>query len=234
MNRWLPLMIILSVLLLAAGGGVWLYQSSQQSSNQSAAPSESSSASTPGETPPSAASPLPGPTATPGPVERRSVVTLEEFGDYQCPPCGQLHPELTILKKEFGERLRFVYRHFPLIQIHPNAQPAALAAVAASFQGSFWEMHNLLYQNQSTWSGLPDIVPQVTQYARQAGLDVPRFLNDMQSPRAFAVVSADQREGTSRNVTGTPTLLINGEMLPFESYSLDQLRREIDRRLLPR
>ena len=234
MNRWLPLMIILSVLLLAAGGGVWLYQSSQQSSDQSIASSESSPASTSEGTSPSAASALPGPTSTPGPVERRSVVTLEEFGDYQCPPCGQLHPELTILKKEFGERLRFVYRHFPLTQIHPNAQPAALAAVAASFQGSFWEMHNLLYQNQSTWSGLPDVLPQFTEYARQAGLDVPRFLNDLQSPRAFAVVSADQREGASRNVTGTPTLLINGEMLPFESYTLDQLRREIDRRLVPR
>jgi len=227
MNRRMPLVIILIVLLIAAGGGVWLYQSSQRSSDQAVAPS----ASTTGEAPSSATPPLPSPTSTPGPVEKRSVVTLEEFGDYQCPPCGQLHPDLNILKKEYGQRLRFVYRHFPLTQIHANAQPAALAAVAASYQGSFWEMHNLLYQNQSTWSGLADAVPQFIDYARQSGLDIPRFLSDMQSARAFAVISADQREGGSRNVTGTPTLIINGETLPFESYSLDQLRREIDRRL---
>ena len=227
MNRRMPLVIILIVLLIAAGGGVWLYQSSQRSSDQTIAPPVS----TTGEAPSSATPPLASPTSTPGPVEKRSVVTLEEFGDYQCPPCGQLHPDLNILKKEYGQRLRFVYRHFPLTQIHANAQPAALAAVAASYQGSFWEMHNLLYQNQSTWSGLADAVPQFINYARQSGLDIPRFLNDMQSARAFAVISADQREGASRNVTGTPTLIINGETLPFESYSLDQLRREIDRRL---
>lgn len=231
MNRRLPFVIILIVLLLAAGGGFWLYQSSQQSSNQTAAPSDSASAPAAEGAQPSPAPPIPASSPTPGPVEKSDVVTLEEFGDYQCPPCGQLHPDLTKLKKEYGERLRFVYRHYPLTQIHPNAQPAALAAVAASFQGSFWEMHNLLYQNQSTWSGLPDVVPQLVDYARQSGLDIPRFIQDMQSPRAFAIVSGDQREGASRNVTGTPTLLINGEALPFESYTLDQLRKEIDRRL---
>jgi protein-disulfide isomerase len=224
MQRPLPFVIILVVLVLAAGGAFWLYQFSQSAS-------QPESTSIAGGSSPSPQPPAP---AAEAPVERRSVVTLEEFGDYQCPPCGALHPDLAKLKQEFGDRLRIVYRHFPISQIHPNARPAAHAAVAASFQGSFWEMHNLLYENQAAWSSLPDIKPQLTQYARQAGLDVKRFLNDLESPRTTEIVTADQLEGAQRNVVGTPTIILNGEMIPFDNYALDKLREEIDRRLLPR
>src|SRR5215210_3953813 len=80
-----------------------------------------------------------------------TIVTLEEFGDYQCPPCGELHPTLKKLKQEYGGRLNFIFRNLPLTQIHKNALAAAQAAEAARVQNRFWEMHDWLYENQGLW-----------------------------------------------------------------------------------
>ena len=213
MNRQLPLLIILIVLLVAAGAGFWFYRTSRP------------------ETPSTA---MPAATVAPPPANGsapRSVVTIEEYGDYQCPPCGMLHPELTKLKQEYGERIRFVFHHFPLTQIHKNAQAAALAAVAAGYQGRFWEMHNLLYENQPGWSEAPDLLPIVSNFARQLGLDIDRFVDDMGSARAAAVVASDFQQGIARGVNATPTLIINGQIIPTENMAPDKLRQEINRQL---
>jgi protein-disulfide isomerase len=224
MNRRLPIIIILGVLVLALGGGYWLYQGSRStgtSTETSGAPAL--------PPPPGAPSTAGNDYATPPPG--RSVVTIEEFGDYQCPPCGSLHPTLTTIKKEYGDRVRFEFHHFPLIQIHANAHAAASAAVAAGFQGKFWEMHNLLYENQATWSEIPDLQPVAVSFARSIGLDVQRFLTDMKGTRVVSTIATDVEQGMRRGVDSTPTLFINGEKIPFENYAPENLRREVNRRL---
>lgn len=226
MNRRLPVIIILGVLVLALGGGYWMYQNSRPAGTST----ETSQTTAP---PPPASSPATGPAgndfATPPPG--RSVVTIEEFGDYQCPPCGNLHPTLTAIKKEYGERVRFEFRHFPLTQIHANAHAAAAAAVAAGYQGSFWEMHNLLYENQATWSEASDFQPVAVAFARSIGLDMQRFLTDLKGTRVVSAIANDVEQGMRRGVDSTPTIFINGEKIPFEQYAPENLRREINRRL---
>src|SRR5712672_3800757 len=97
-------------------------------------------------------------------------VTLVEYGDYQCPYCGEAHPVVKQLQRDLGKRLRFVFRNFPLTQAHPFALVAAEAAEAAALQGKFWEMHDLIYENQDSLE--PDILPS---WAAQAGLDLEKF-----------------------------------------------------------
>src|SRR5258705_2387745 len=108
------------------------------------------------------------------------VVTLEEFGDYQCPPCGELHPSLKKMKQEFGPNLNFVFRNLPLTAIHKNALVAAQAAEAARVQNKFWEMHDMLYESQELWKD--DINPRsiFVKFASDLGLDTARFSRDMQ------------------------------------------------------
>ena len=213
MNSRTPVFIILAVLLIAAGGGFWMLRNNQPEAPGAAVPA--------------------GPTTTtqPAPNTGRSVVILEEFGDYQCPPCGNIHPALTTIKKEYGDRIRFIFHHFPLRQMHANAQAAAEAAVAAGFQGKFWEMHNLLYENQSAWSESTDMQAVTTNFGRSIGLDLNQFLADQRSARVASTIASDVEQGMRRGVDSTPTLFINGEKIPFENYGPASLREEIDRRL---
>src|SRR5262245_42833226 len=121
MKRYLPFVIIAAVLTVAIGAGILMFRSARpQQPLVTQAP-----ASSPAATPGAATSP-------------KAYVTIEEFGDYQCPPCGNLHPTLKTLKDEYGNRIRFVFRHFPLTQIHKHALEASYAAAAAGLQGKFW------------------------------------------------------------------------------------------------
>jgi protein-disulfide isomerase len=219
MNSRKPVIIILVALLAAAGSGYWMLQNSGQNSPASGSPT------------PESAVPAATPTIELPPGTGRGVVVLEEFGDYQCPPCGNLHPTLTTIKKEYGDRLRFIFHHFPLRQIHANAQAAAEAAVAAGSQNKLWEMHNLLYENQTAWSESPDMQSVTSNFARSIGLDLNRFLADTRSTRTASTIATDVEQGMRRGVDSTPTLFINGEKIPFESYDAAGLRREIDRRM---
>ena len=219
MNTRLPIIIILIVLLFALGGGYWLYQNQSSRSDSSASPKPTATVETAATTTPT--------TATPG----RSTVTIEEFGDYQCPPCGNVHPSLKKIKAEYGDRIRFVFHHFPLTKIHANAQPAALAAVAAGFQGRFWEMHDELYSSQEAWSEVPDMTPHLLSLARKLNLDVTRFIADMTSPRALAVVISDQQQGLARGVNSTPTIIINGNQVAVENFTYEKLREQVDREI---
>jgi protein-disulfide isomerase len=212
MKRYLPFAIIAAVLLVAILAGALMYQSSAPQTSTAPPP-------TPGADTPTAQD------------KRAGTIKLEEFGDYQCPPCGNLHPVLKTIKEEFGDRIQFVFHHFPLMQIHPHAFSASQAAVAAGFQGRFWEMHDLIYKNQSAWSSAPNAQPFFLDYARQLGIDVSRFMNDAANPRTYAIINSDIKRGQSLGVNSTPTVFIDGREIPFKNLNLDNLRNEIRSRL---
>jgi protein-disulfide isomerase len=142
--------------------------------------------------------------------EADASVTLEEFGDFQCPSCATLSALIRKLEQDYGRRLRVAFRHFPLA-MHPHALEAALAAEAAGLQGHFWEMHDLLYQYQSVWSKASNVRPLFDAYAGTLRLDVERFRKDSNSMEVRARVISDGQLGVSRGVKNTPTVFINGQ-----------------------
>jgi protein-disulfide isomerase len=151
-------------------------------------------------------------------------VRIEEFGDFECPPCGMFHPILKQMKQEFGEQLQITFREFPLTQNHPHALPAASAAEAAGMQGKFWEMHGLIFDHQKDWKGEFDVRPIFEGYAKQIGLDVERFKRDVESDRVEQRIFLDGKRGHSMGVNSTPTVFINGREVPFEELGPDRLR----------
>ena len=155
------------------------------------------------------------------------VVTLEEFGDYQCSPCGALHPSLKKLKQEFGPNLNFVFRNLPITTLHKNALAAAQAAEAARMQNRFWEMHDLLYENQDLWKD--DINPRSIfwKFAADLGLDTGRFMSDMADRQVNLRIEADQSAAAELGIDGTPTLLIDGRKLRPEVTNPDGIRKGI-------
>lgn len=176
--------------------------------------------------PPSGPQPGADPPRTRG--EASAPVTIEEFGDLQCPPCGALHPELMSLEKEYGPRLRLVFRHFPLTQMHPYALEAAQAAEAAGEQGKFWEMHDWMYDNQKDWSTAPNARQIFTQEAQSLGLNVEKFKQDMNSAEVKQRIIMDYRRGVSLGVIGTPTIFINGRQLNADQMTVDGIHAAIN------
>jgi protein-disulfide isomerase len=144
-------------------------------------------------------------------------VTLLEYADFECPFCGQAFRELKRLERAAGDRLRFVFRHFPLTQAHPHARLAAEAAEAAGAQGKFWEMHDTLFTHQRALE-LSDLLA----YADDLGLDTARFARDLEQHRFSPKVRRDFMEGVRSGVNGTPTAFINGERWdgPFTDAAL--------------
>jgi len=157
-----------------------------------------------------------------------AVVTLEEFGDYQCPPCGALHPTLKKLKQEFGPNLNVVFRNLPLTTLHKNALAAAQAAEAARVQNRFWEMHDLLYENQNLWTD--DINPRTIflKFATDLGLDTGLFVRDMDGEQVKLRIEADQDAAAELGINGTPTILLDGRQLRPEVTNPDGIRKGID------
>ena len=155
-------------------------------------------------------------------------VTVEEFSDFQCPACGILEPGLRRVMSDYKDRVNFVFRNFPL-QMHKYAFQAARAAEAAGQQGKFWEMHDLLYDNQKEWSESMEPRVQFEAYATRIGLDVQRFKADMERQDLADRIKADLQRGSSLNVKGTPTVYLNGrELVPGKLVTEEDLRREID------
>jgi protein-disulfide isomerase len=132
--------------------------------------------------------------------------TLVEYGDYQCPYCGEAYPMVKRIQQHFGGRLRFVFRNFPLTQIHPNAEPAAETAEFAGAQGKFWEMHDLLYENQDRLEVA--LLPSLAEELMLSGRELQKAL---QRGDYRARVRADFSGGVRSGVNGTPTFFINGE-----------------------
>lgn len=138
-----------------------------------------------------------------GPAD--APVTLLEYGDLECSYCGQAHPEIKAVLAQYPDRVRFVFRHFPITSLHPRAQAAALAAEVAGAQGKFWEMQDLLLRNQQHLE-----VTDLRRYALEIGLEIGRFDHEMDEQRYIAHVNEDFRNGANDGVNGTPTLFLNG------------------------
>jgi protein-disulfide isomerase len=132
-------------------------------------------------------------------------VTLVEYGDYECPFCGAAHKSVEQVLQVMGNDLRFAFRHFPLSQIHPHAYQAAEAAEAAGAQGRFWELHDLMFENQDRL-GLRDLIG----YAGALGLDLERFVTDLRGHAHAGRLREDFLSGVRSGVNGTPTFFVNG------------------------
>jgi protein-disulfide isomerase len=136
---------------------------------------------------------------------KSAPVTLVEYGDFECPHCAAAHVIIRKVQEAMGDQLRFVFRHFPLTQIHANAETAAEAAEAAGAQGQFWELHDLLFENQSKLD-LPDMMT----FAEELGLDTQRFFSEVSTGVHHERVRADFLGGVRSGVNGTPGFFING------------------------
>ena len=144
-------------------------------------------------------------------------VTLVEYGDFECPFCGRAEPVLRQLLNEFGNDLRFVFRHLPLSDVHPRAQLAAEAAEAADDQGAFWEMHDLLFDHQDA------LEPKnLVEYARELGLDVDRFTDELRRHEHAGRIASDVDDADLSGVSGTPTFFVNG-IRHQGAYDIDTL-----------
>lgn len=141
---------------------------------------------------------------TQGPSD--APVTVVEYGDYECPHCARAHPILKLVLRRLGDRLRFVFRNFPLTEIHPHAELAAEAAEAAGTRGRFWEMHDMIYDHQT--EGLE--VEDLAQYAGVIGLDAIAVMHDVAVHTHLQRIREDFMGGVRSGVNGTPTFFING------------------------
>jgi protein-disulfide isomerase len=219
MKRYLPLLLIAAIAVAGIAGASVLLRSKQTSTT---APLFT------GQNVLIKATPTPNTTGTAPRTLANVSVTVEEFGDYQCPPCGMLHPEMKKIQAEYGPRVRFVFHNFPLTKMHKNALAAAQAAEAARLQTKFWEMHDLLYENQKDWKDAENPRPMFAKYARELGLDVMRFERDMESSEVQHQIDADMQLGNSAEVVGTPTILIEGRQLKPEVTNPEGIRKGID------
>ena len=156
-----------------------------------------------------------------GPAE--AAVTLVEYGDYQCPYCGAAYPIIKEVQARMDESLRFVFRNFPITTSHPHAEQAAEAAEAAAHQGRFWEMHDLLYENQSRL-GEEDL----RSYAKKLELDVPTFDRELAEHVHAERVREDFMSGVRSGVNGTPTFYVNGARHDG-SYEIETLLAVLER-----
>jgi protein-disulfide isomerase len=213
MRRYLPFIIVGVVALLTVGGGAVFYRAKRPLPL----------ASPKGQTVPRKE----GPEKIHIRGQRNAPVTLEEFGDFQCPPCGTLAGVVGELERDYHSSLRVMFRHYPL-PIHAHAAEAAYVAEAAGLQGRFWEMHDVLYREQSVWSKAPDVAAVFNSYAGMLGLNINRFKADLQNPKVREKVALDQREGAERGVKSTPTVFINNVALAPTALNKTGLRDAID------
>ena len=212
MKRYLPFVIVAVVALATLGSGAMLYRAKQPHvlsipENKMLGKSDTESAHIRGNP--------------------DAPVTLEEYGDFQCPPCGMFSAFLAQLEKEYDSRLRVVFRNFPLT-MHEHAREAALAAEAAGLQGRFWEMHDVLYREQDSWSKAPNVRNLFESYAGTIGLDLDKFKKDMDGEQVKARVEADRQRGESLGIKITPTLFINNQPLDSKDRNPEGIRAEIN------
>jgi protein-disulfide isomerase len=226
MKRLLPFIIILGVLGVALGSA-W-YMTRQNRGSGGGRREVTPPTPSPTLTPVRAGIPGADPPHTLGKAD--APVKIEEFGDFECPPCGLFHPILKQMHQEFGDQLFITFREFPLAN-HQHAIPAASAAEAAGMQGKFWEMHALIFEHQNEWKVAFDVRPIFEGYAKQIGLDVERYKRDVNSDRVEQRIFLDGKRGHSMGVNSTPTVFLNGREVPFQSLPADTLRVLIENEL---
>ena len=140
-------------------------------------------------------------------------ITLVEYGDYECPFCGQYYPVVKQVQQEYNQQIFFQFRNFPLVSIHQNAFAGARAAEAAGLQNKFWQMHDALYETQNNWVNLGDPTNYFNSLAQQLGLNVNQFKTDYASTKVNDLINADMAEGNKLNITGTPTFFLDGKQV---------------------
>lgn len=159
--------------------------------------------------------------------EGKSGVKLVEYGDFQCVFCGQYYPLVEQVKEKYKDQIFFQFRNLPLLQAHRHAFAAARAAEAAGKQGKFWEMYNLLFQNQSSWSDRDDASEVFEGYATQLGLDLTKFKTDVASAQTNDTINADIREfKKTKEPMSTPTFFLEGKKITPKS--VDEFSKLID------
>ncbi len=213
MKRYLPFVIAIGVALTTLGSGTLLYRAKRQQL-KNIPESESVLAKTNTDSAHIRGNP-------------DAPVTLEEFGDFQCPPCGKFSEFVEELLKEYNSRLRLVFRNFPLSG-HEHAREAALAAEAAGLQGKFWEMHDTLYREQETWTKAPNVRELFESYAGTIGLDVDQFKKDMDGDKARERVDSDRALADFLGVKATPTLFINNRPVDPKDKNPEGVRAAIN------
>lgn len=157
-------------------------------------------------------------------------ITIIEYSDFQCPACATYYPVLKALASEFENYVYFGYRHFPLRAIHDKADLTSQAAEAAGLQGKFWEMHDMIFDNQTSWASKTpaEALVELTGYAEKLGLDMEKFTTDINSKAVKDVVDASYANAQQLGLPGTPSIFLNGEMIqkPANYESFRQLIRQ--------
>jgi protein-disulfide isomerase len=148
----------------------------------------------------------------------KAKIIMVEYGDYQCPHCGFAHPLIKKLLKQYGHEILFIFRNFPLQEMHPQALISAQAAEAADKQYKFWEMHDMIFENQDILSA-----NNLLHFAKQLNLDLEKFSKDWKSKAALSKVETDFDGGIRSGVNGTPTFFINGNRLETYDASYESL-----------
>lgn len=221
MKRYLPFAIIALVALVTVGVGAALYRSKMQAAAVSSAAATAASA---------AAAPTVAEEKEDGSLHvrgsRTAPVTIEIYGDFQCPSCAGASALIDEFEKQYDGQLRVVFHEFPLA-MHNHAVAAAMAAEAAGLQGHFWEMHDMLYKYQSVWSRASDVSHFFSAYAESLGMDVSRFELDAKSPEVEGHVISEGDAGVARGVKNTPTIFINGRLVQ-SAFRRENLQEAID------
>jgi protein-disulfide isomerase len=154
--------------------------------------------------------------------QESAEVVVTEYADFECPACAQFTPIVDQVKEQFADQVRFEFRHFPLVSIHPNAIAAHRAAEAAGQQGKFWEMHSVLFERQNAWRAQSSGAGGFTNtnaaetfrgYAVELGLDMEQYDADVPSSETIGTINADIALGRENGVESTPTFFINGEQI---------------------
>lgn len=161
-----------------------------------------------------------------------SKITLVEFADFQCPACRAYHPIVREVLSAYDGELKLIYKHFPLTSIHPNAFAAAKAAEAAGAQGKFFEYHDILYEKQDEWAGLPqlEVWDQFISYAVQLKLGEEKFKTDLENIEFENKIREQQDEGIASGVSSTPTFFLNGKIIK-NPRSADEFKELVDKEL---
>ena len=214
MKRLLPFAIIIIVLVGAIAAG-WVVLRSTRDQQNTSTPTPDPKREVKGAEPPHVRG------------NPNAPVTLEEFGDFQCPSCGSYHPELKKIEAEFGDKLKVIFRELPLLPTHEHALMAAQAAEAAGLQGKFWEMHDLLYENQTKWAEQKDLVPVFVDYAKQLGLNPDQFMKDLSGETVTQRIFQDGKRAHSLGLKGTPSFFVNGKEAKDEQWKPEGLRQMI-------
>ncbi len=161
-------------------------------------------------------------------IKGEGAVTLVEYGDFQCPACGQYYPIVEQVTDKYASDVTFQFRNNPLVSLHPNAFAGSRAAEAASKQGKFWEMYDKLFGNQQDWAEASNPMKVFETYAKQLGLNVAQFKKDFSSSAVNDAVQADLAAGKKIGVKATPTFVLNGKVIDNPQPTVEAFSQVLD------